>query len=195
MAAGRDRPAAAVPAPGGGEDRGAAAAAAAAAAALLRRGWSANRARLAASASVLALCALLLPWEREPFQAAFGAVANLLACNQFAATLLPGREPLISRYTRFDFGHLPPDCAAYTRNLTLLWAVLLAGFAAAQAVALAGGWQPSAVLAVEALVCGALFLGEHGVRGLRFPHHGRATVRRTVRAVRLAHAARDAAAG
>ena len=180
-------------APGGADGRRGSARGAVACA--LRRGWGPNRARLTASASFLALCALLLPWEREPFQAAFAVLANVLACHGFAATLLPGREPLITRYTRFDFGHLPPDCAAYTRGLTLLWAVLLAGFAAAQAVALAGGWRPSAVLAMEALVGGSLFLGEHGVRGLRFPHHGRATVRRTVRAVRLAHAARDAAAG
>jgi uncharacterized membrane protein len=150
---------------------------------------AAARRRFAAPALALAACALALPWGRGAFQAALGVSGNLLACYGFAATLLPGREPLISRYTRFDFGHLPPDCAAYTRGLTLLWAVLLAGFAAAQAAALAGYWQPSAVLAVEALVGGALFLGEHAVRSLRFPHHGRATLRRTLRAVRLAHAA------
>ncbi len=167
-----------------------------AAARLLRRAWQANRSRLAVSAAAMALCALLLPWERARFQAVLTVLANLLACYGFAATLLPGREPLISRYTRFDFGHLPPDCAAYTRGLTLLWAVLLGGFAAAQAAALAGHWRPSAVLGVEAAAGGALFLGEHLVRGLRFPHHGPATLRRTVRAVRLAHAAPgDAAAG
>ena len=156
-----------------------------------------HRPRLAVPALALAISALALPWGRGAFQAALGVSGNLLACYGFAATLLPGREPLISRYTRFDFGHLPPDCAAYTRGLTLLWAALLAGFAAAQAAALAGLWRPSAVLGVEAAVGGALFLGEHLVRGLRFPHHGPATVRRTVRAVRLAHAAgpRDAAAG
>ncbi len=162
----------------------------------LARAWRANHRRLAASAVALAACALLLPWEREPFQAALAVLANLLACYQFASTLLSGREPLISRYTRFDFGHLPPDCATYTRGLTLLWAVLLAGFAGAQAAALAGLWRASAVLAVEAAACGALFLGEHLVRGSRFPHHGPTTLRRTLRAVRLAHAAprRDAAA-
>ncbi len=157
-----------------------------------------QRRRLAASALVLAAAALALPWGREPFQAALGVSGNLLACYGFAATLLPGRDPLISRYTRFDFGHLPPDCAAYTRGLTLLWAALLAGFAAAQAAALFGLWRPSMVLGVEVLVGGALFLGEHFVRSRRFPHHGPATVRRTVRAVRLAHAVpprRDAAAG
>ena len=152
-----------------------------------------RRSRFAASVLVLAVSALALPWGREPFHAALGVCGNLLACYHFAATLLPGREPLISRYTRFDFGHLPPDCAGYTRGLTLLWAVLLAGFAAAQAAALSGLWRPSAVLGVEVLVGGALFLGEHLVRGLRFPHHGPATLRRTLRAVRLAHAPRDAA--
>lgn len=158
-----------------------------------RRAWRADRSRLTVPALLLAACALALPRGREPFQAALAVSGNLLACYGFAATLLPGREPLISRYTRFDFGHLPPDCAAYTRGLTLLWAVLLAGFAAAQAAAFAGLWRPSTVLAAEVAVGGALFLGEHLVRGTRFPHHGRATVGRTVRAVRLAHAARDAA--
>ena len=165
----------------------------------LRRAWRATWPRVVVvPALLLALCALVLPWEREPFGAALAVFGNLLACHQFAATLLPGREPLISRYTRFDFGHLPPDCAAYTRGLTLLWAVLLAGFAAAQAVALADRWSPSAVLGAEAIVGAALFLGEHLVRARRFPHHGPATLRRTLRAVRLAHAAsprRDAAAG
>jgi uncharacterized membrane protein len=162
----------------------------------LRLIWRANRARLAVPVLALASCALLLPTGREPFQAALAVSANAGACYGFAATLLPGREPLISRYTRFDFGHLPPDCAAYTRGLTLLWAVLLAGFAAAQMAALAGRWSASAVLATEAIACGAVFLGEHLVRGRRFPHHGPATVGRTIRAVRLAHAARgDAVAG
>jgi uncharacterized membrane protein len=157
-----------------------------------------HRRRLAASALVLVAGSLALPWGRGAFQAALGVCGNLLACYHFAATLLPGREPLISRYTRFDFGRLPPDCAAYTRGLTLLWAALLAGFAAAQAAALSGLWRPSAVLGVEAVVGGALFLGEHRVRSRRFAHHGPATVRRTIRAVRLAHSdapRRDAAAG
>lgn len=155
----------------------------------LGRAWRTHRTRLAASATVLALCALALPWERQAFAAALAVFANLAACYGFASTLLPGREPLITRYTRFDFGRLPPDCAPYTSGLTLLWAVVLAGFAVAQAAALAGHWRTSAVLAVEAVLCLALFLGEHIVRGWRFPHHGRATLRRTLRAVRLAHRA------
>lgn len=160
-----------------------------------RRLWRANRARLLATALVLAACGLLLPRERESFQAALAVLANLAACHQFASTLRPNREPLITRYTRFDYGSLPPDLAAYTRRLTLLWAALLAGFAAAQAATFTGLWSPSAVLAAEAAACAALFLGEHFVRNQQFPHHRPITLRRTLRAVRLAHAARDAAAG
>jgi uncharacterized membrane protein len=161
----------------------------------LGRAWRANRGRLLASAAVLSVGALVLPWEREALGAALAVSANLAACYGFAVTLLPGREPLISRYTRFDFGHLPPDCAGYTRALTAIWAALLGAFAAAQAAALAGLWRSADVLAAEAAVCAAVFLGEHVVRGRRFPHHGQATLRRTLRAVRLAHAERDAAAG
>lgn len=164
-----------------------------------RRAWRANRTRLTASALVVLACAIALPREREAFQAAVAATANLFACWRFAATLLPGREPLVTRYTRFDFGHLPPDLGAYTRSLTALWAALLAGFAAAQGAVLASGGHPSAsaVLAAEILACGALFLGEHFVRNARFPHHRPVSLRRTVRAVRLAHhaAARDGAPG
>lgn len=149
--------------------------------------------RFAATALVLALAALLLPRQGEAVHAALAVLANLLACQQFAATLLPGREPLIARYTRFDFGHLPPDLRAYTRRLTQLWAALLAGFAAAQAAGLAGLWPASAVFTAEAAACAALFLGEHLVRAGRFPHHRPITLRRTLRAVRLAHAAPDAA--
>lgn len=166
----------------------------------VRRAWRANRARLTASALVVLACAVLLPREREAFQAAIAATANLFASWQFAATLLPGGEPLISRYTRFDYGHLPPDLGAYTRALTVLWAALLAGFAAAQGAVLASGGghlSASAILAAEILACGAVFLGEHFVRNALFPHHRPITLRRTVRAVRLAHhaAARDGAPG
>ena len=152
-----------------------------------RRVWRGHRTRLALSACVLAACAVLLPWEREPFQAALAALAHLLASHRFAATLLPGREALISRYTRFDFGHLPPAYGGYTRALTALWAALLAGFAVAQAAAAAGHLSASRTMAVEIAACAALFLGEHAVRGLLVPQHGPASLRRTIRAVRLAH--------
>jgi uncharacterized membrane protein len=181
------RPCSTAPAPGGGAWGGAAGLGRA----LLRLAWGA-RLRLAAGAAVLLLCALLVPRRAAQLQAALPMLANLVVCWQFGATLLPGREPLITRYTRFDMGGMPPECRPYTRALTLLWVVFLAGFAAAHALALAGPWSSGVVLAVEAGLGAALFLGEHALRNLRFPQHGRATVRRTLRAVRLAHEARHA---
>lgn len=152
--------------------------------------------RFAGLAPALAFCALLFPGEREHVHAAVATLANLLASYGFASTLLPGREPLISRYTRFAHdGRPPPYLARYTRRLTVCWAMLLAGFATAQAAALAGLWPPNAVLAVEAAAGGALFLGEHLARPFLFPQHGPATLRQTFRAVRLAHAAEARGAG
>lgn len=143
--------------------------------------------RLGAAAMLFALGALLLPQRAASLHAGFALLANALACWRFGATLLPGREPLITRYTRFDEGAVAQECLGYSRGLTRLWTGFLAGFAVAHAAALDGLCPPGAVLATEAAAGGALFLGEHVVRGLRFPHHGRATPLRTLRAVRLAH--------
>ncbi|MDB5415670.1 MAG: hypothetical protein JWR10_4005, partial [Rubritepida sp.] len=53
---------------------------------------------------------------------------NVLAALRFAATLRPGRVPLITKYARCDEQGLPQDCEGYTRALTGCWAGLLAGF-------------------------------------------------------------------
>lgn len=116
-------------------------------------------------------------------------LANLAGCWRFATTLRPGREPLITRYTRFDAGGCVAEVAAYSRALTLLWACFLGLFAAAHAVVSAGHGSHALVLAAEIGLGLALFLGEHALRNRRFPHHGRATPARTLRAVRLAHQA------
>ncbi|MFT8243685.1 hypothetical protein [Roseomonas sp. BN140053] len=119
------------------------------------------------------------------------AVADLLLCWHFGRTLLPGREPLISFYTRHDFGHLPPECAGYTRGLTALWTAVFAALAGLHAAIGLGafgaaGWT---VLAASLGGMAALFLGEHVVRSLRFPQHGMATPARTWRAMLAANAA------
>jgi uncharacterized membrane protein len=146
--------------------------------------------RLILGGAVLALCALLVPRRAAQLQALLPVLANLVVCWQFAATLRPGREPLITRYTRFDMGgRLPPELRGYTRALTALWALFLAGFAAAHALALAGPLSHWPVLLAEIGLGAALFLGEHTWRNLRYPQHGPATVMRTLRAVRLAREA------
>lgn len=161
-----------------------------AAGALLCLAWGARR-RLAAGAALLLPFALLVPpWQAAArLHAALPVLGNLAVCGRFGASLLPGREPLITRYTRFDMGEgMPPLCRPYTRALTWIWAVFLGLFAAAHALAaLSGLWPAWAVLGAEAGLGGALFLGEHALRNLLFPQQGPATVRRTLRAVRQAH--------
>ena len=143
----------------------------------------AYRGRLMLGAAALALGAVLLPAPT----AALPVLANLAGSWRFATTLRPGREPLITRYTRFDPGGCPAEVAGYSRRLTLIWAWFLGLFALAHAVVLAGFGAHAVVLAAEVALGLALFLGEHGVRNRRFPHHGRATPGRTLRAVRRAH--------
>lgn len=148
---------------------------------------AAGRARLAAGTVAFVCGAVLLPG----LAAWLPVIANLAACWRFASTLRPGREPLITRYTRFDNGGCPAEVAGYSRGLILTWAWFLGLFAAAHALVatgmLAGHGAHALVLAAEVTAGPALFLGEHALRNRRFPHHGRATPGRTLRAVRLAH--------
>lgn len=125
------------------------------------------------------------------------ALGLLMLSARFAATLLPGREPLITHYTRFDFGRLPPECAGYTRRLTGFWAALLALAAPLQAAAPLAGLAPGAVAAAGSALMLGLFLAEHALRDRCFPHLGPATPARTLRAIIAAHrntAHRDIAA-
>ena len=116
------------------------------------------------------------------------ALGNSVVAIRFGVTLLPGREPLISRYSRFDSSGLPDQHGGYTRRLTAVWAALLGGFALLHAATAAVAPQAvTALSVVEALVCIGTFWGEHAVRNRRFPQHGRATPLRTFRAICLAH--------
>lgn len=147
--------------------------------------------RAAAALALPALFAAAPALAAWLFHAATTAGMVALSAH-FGLTLRPGREPLIARYTRFDFGHLPPECAAYARGLTAFWAGLLGLGAAVQALPLAGVALPAPApvptVAMLALFL-AIFLGEHLVRGIRFPQHGPATPWRTCRAILSASAA------
>ncbi len=104
----------------------------------------------------------------------------------FARTLLPGREPLIATYCRLDAGRVPDECVPYTRRLTLLWAVLLGALAvetaAIQLSGRAGAWLASAGMVNLCLVVG-IFVGEHWLRGVLFPHLPKPSLRRTGQAM------------
>ncbi len=135
-------------------------------------------------------------WASQPGVAAallasLPLAGNLLLAWHFGATLRQGQEPLISRYTRFDFGRMPTEFVGYGRALTALWTAVFLGFAALYAVALVPGSVPPVMaVAVNAVLAAVLFLGEHAVRNLRFPQFGLAHPARTLRAIWRADAAR-----
>jgi len=105
-------------------------------------------------------------------------VVNAALFALFGHTLLPGREPLITRFRRFDIGYVAPKFIRYTRRLTVLWMILFAfGTAVSLAAAVAGNielWSWIAFVLLPALSV-AFFLGEHGYRAYRYGVEGRAS--------------------
>lgn len=154
--------------------------------------------RGAAAIAGLALAAGLAAaaWGTHPGVAAalltgLPLAGNLLLAWHFGATLRPGHEPLISRYTRFDFGRMPVEFIGYGRALTAFWTAMFLAFAGLHAAALVpGGVPPGVAVAVNALLAALLFLGEHVLRNLKFPQFGLAHPGRTLRAIWRADAAR-----
>ncbi|WP_198373529.1 COG4648 family protein [Roseomonas rosulenta] len=118
---------------------------------------------------------------------------NLLLAWHFGATLRPGREPLISRYTRAEHGRLPPELARYTRRLTWFWTIIFLAFAGLNGLTLAGLGPAPGRSAVANLVLSALFfLAEHPLRRALFPALGPATPWSTLRAIWRADGLPDA---
>jgi uncharacterized membrane protein len=137
-------------------------------------------------------------WIGQPGAAAalLGALplaGNLLLAWHFGATLRPGREPLITRYTRADHGQIAPDLAQYTRRLTGLWSLFFLAFAGVNVMTLAGAGPAAGPTATVNIVLSALlFLAEHPVRHALFPALGPARPWNTLRAIWRADALPDA---
>lgn len=109
---------------------------------------------------------------------------NLTLAWHFGATLRPGREPLIARYSRAEHGEVPAGLARYARRLTMLWTAFFLAFSAANAATLAGFGPPAAPAALlNIALAAALFLGEHLVRGVLYPELGPVRPWRTLRAI------------
>lgn len=51
---------------------------------------------------------------------------NGLFLFAFGRTLLPGQEPLITRFSRLEWDTMTPDLNRYTRRLTMGWTVMFA---------------------------------------------------------------------
>lgn len=118
---------------------------------------------------------------------------NLLLAWHFGATLRPGREPLITRYTRAEQGCLPPELAPYTRRLTLAWTLFFLAFAGVNGLTLAGlGPAPGPSAAAGLALSALFFMAEHPLRRMLFPALGPATPWSTLRAIWRADGLPDA---
>ena len=111
-----------------------------------------------------------------------------LACL-FGSTLLPGRDPFISRFARMEQGTLPADLARYTRRLTWIWTLLFTAMAAtALALALFGSlaaWSTFTNVVTYTLVA-VFFAGEHAYRRVRYRQYRHASLPDLVSNVRSA---------
>jgi uncharacterized membrane protein len=104
----------------------------------------------------------------------------------FGRTILPGREPLITRFRRLDLNDLTPEIRRYTRRLTVCWVVFFAASLAASillalyADPATWSWFVNVACPLAAIV---FFLSEHLYRARRRDHLGPVSLTGTFRAM------------
>ncbi len=139
------------------------------------------------AAIMLLLAALAAIWQGYASAIALllapSVLANLAMLYVFGHTLLPGKEPLITRFRRLEIGYVAPKFIGYTRQLTMLWTILFAaGAIVSLAAAISGNvelWSWVAFVLLPALTV-ALFVGEHVYRAYRYGAEGRTSPLRTL---------------
>jgi uncharacterized membrane protein len=113
-------------------------------------------------------------------------IINAALLILFGQTLLPGREPLITRFRRLEHGEVTPMFASYTRNLTIAWTLLFSFGVVVSLMAVGMGdvalWSWVSLILLPAMT-GALFLGEHVYRAARYGAEGRASPLDTLRLI------------
>lgn len=102
----------------------------------------------------------------------------------FGRTLVPGREPLIHRFSRFSRGHVPAELKGYTRRLTVAWTamfvimMILSAVIGASATPATWSWVVNIAMP---LVAAAAFLADHAYRAVAYRHLGHNSPLRTLR--------------
>lgn len=156
--------------------------------------WAFAAARLGAAllcAAVLAILGVAFALVPQLLLFAPPVLINGMLAAVFAASLRPGRKPLIGIFASLEHGELPNDLARHARLITWCWALLLAAIAIVS-LALAA-WAPMPVWSlftnvVSYVLVATLFAGEYLYRRMRFrqyPHASLPAVIRNVRRVNL----------
>jgi len=113
----------------------------------------------------------------------------------FARTLLPGREPLVSRVARAVRGSLSPELEGYTRRVTWAWSVFFGAMATGScllyALAPLSVWSFFLNFLNVPLVA-LMFIAEYLWRIARFPHLQHYPILTAVRAFRAGAGKQDA---
>ncbi len=111
----------------------------------------------------------------------------------FGRTLIPGREPLITTFSRMDHAELTPPLRSYTRGLTWIWVAFFVLMALVSAALAAFGAYEAWMwfTAVGNYLCVAfLFAVEYAWRRRKFPLRAHVTPLAQVALVRAAMRAR-----
>ena len=98
--------------------------------------------------------------------------ANLALATLFGRTLLPGQDPLVTRFARVVHETMSPALLRYTRQVTVTWTVFFLSMALASTVLYAAGFMAAwSLLAnlLSPLLIGSLFVVEYAIRGRVLP--------------------------
>lgn len=120
---------------------------------------------------------------------------HLALFASFVLTLRPGRLSLIGRVAQRVHGTLAPAVAAYTRRVTVTWAIYFAAMALLSVVVyLECDWSVWSLLANVAtpVIIVLLFVGEYLLRYRLHPEFDRSTLADALRAYRHTKASTDA---
>ncbi len=112
------------------------------------------------------------------------ASMNLFLLWVFGRTLAEGRVPLISQIARhLEGGELSPALAAYTRKVTIAWALFFAAQLLTSALLYGFAPLPAWSLFINVLnapLIALMFAGEYVIRIWRHPGHARTSIAQVV---------------
>lgn len=113
------------------------------------------------------------------------ATAYLFLLWCFGRTLVPGSEPMVTRFARRVHGALPPDMERFTRNVTMAWCVFFAAQLIASVMLYAFASLEHWSVFVNLLnlpLLGLMFAGQWFCRNVRHPEFPRASTWQAIEA-------------